>query len=140
MGRVVLANQRVSACVPRDIGETAIVGKTVSAIDDDEASQGRRQCWRKPLPSACQTNSGCAKGFRPMTPGPRWQRLLSEISKWDDRFERQQAPWIELAAGLAAATILMASFWARRQSSPDTTYRRFECGDQEPRPCAPRRY
>jgi hypothetical protein len=55
-----------------------------------------------------------------MTPGPRWQRLLSEISKWDDRFERQQAPWIELAAGLAAATILMASFWARRQSSPDT--------------------
>jgi hypothetical protein len=46
-----------------------------------------------------------------MTPGPRWQRLLSEISKWDDRFERQRAPWIELAAGLAAATILMASFW-----------------------------
>jgi hypothetical protein len=48
-----------------------------------------------------------------MTPRPRWQRLLSEISKWDDRFERQQAPWIELAAGLATATILMASFWAR---------------------------
>jgi hypothetical protein len=36
---------------------------------------------------------------------------VPEISKWDDRFERQQAPWIELAAGLAAATILMASFW-----------------------------
>jgi hypothetical protein len=39
-----------------------------------------------------------------MTPGPRWQRLLSELSKWDDRFDRQRAPWIELAAGLAAAT------------------------------------
>jgi hypothetical protein len=40
---------------------------------------------------------------------PRWERLLSEVSKWDDRFERQRAPWIELAAGLAALTILVAS-------------------------------
>ena len=58
------------------------------------------------------------KWFRPMTSGARWQRLGP---KWDDRFERQRAPWIELAAGLAAAPFLMASFWARRQSSPDST-------------------
>jgi ABC transporter substrate binding protein len=33
---------------------------------------------------------------------PRWARFLSEISEWDQRFERDRAPWIELAAGLAA--------------------------------------
>jgi hypothetical protein len=65
-----------------------------------------------------------------MTPGPRWQRLLSVISKWDDRFERQQAPWIELAAGLVAATILMASFRAAGKVALIPTYRRFECGDR----------
>jgi hypothetical protein len=52
------------------------------------------------------------KGFRTMTPRPRWHRLLSEISKWDDRFERELVPWIELAAGLVALTVLAASLLA----------------------------
>jgi hypothetical protein len=43
---------------------------------------------------------------------PRWQRLLSKISKFDDRFEKEWAPWIELAAGLTALTILVASLLA----------------------------
>jgi hypothetical protein len=43
---------------------------------------------------------------------PRWERLLSEISKWDDRFERKRAPWIELAAGLAAMSVLTLSLLA----------------------------
>jgi hypothetical protein len=47
-----------------------------------------------------------------MTLRPRWHRLLSEISKWDDRFERELAPWIELAVGLAALTALVASLLA----------------------------
>ena len=38
--------------------------------------------------------------------------MLSEISKWDDRFERELAPWIELAAGLVALTVLAASLLA----------------------------
>jgi hypothetical protein len=38
--------------------------------------------------------------------------LLSEISKWDDRFERELVPWIELAAGLVALTVLAASLLA----------------------------
>jgi len=38
--------------------------------------------------------------------------LLSEISKWDDRFERELAPWIELAIGLVALTVLVASLLA----------------------------
>jgi len=51
-------------------------------------------------------------GFRTMTLRPRWHRLLSEISKWDDRFERELAPWIELAVGLVALTVLVASLLA----------------------------
>ena len=43
---------------------------------------------------------------------PRWERFLSEISEWDQRFERDRAPWIELAAGLAALTIVVVSFLA----------------------------
>ena len=46
-----------------------------------------------------------------MTLRPRWHRLLSEISKWD-RFERELAPWIELAVGLVALTVLVASLLA----------------------------
>jgi hypothetical protein len=38
--------------------------------------------------------------------------LLSEISKWDDRFGRELVPWIELAVGLVALTVLLASFLA----------------------------
>jgi hypothetical protein len=38
--------------------------------------------------------------------------LLSEISRWDDRFESQLAPWIELSVGLAALTVLVASLLA----------------------------
>jgi hypothetical protein len=38
---------------------------------------------------------------------PRWARFLSEISEWDQRFERDRAPWIELAAGLAALTVVV---------------------------------
>jgi hypothetical protein len=67
---------------------------------------------KEPLPSAYGINSGREKGFRTMTPRPRWHRLLSEISKWDDRFERKLAPWIELAVGLAALTALVASLLA----------------------------
>ena len=50
---------------------------------------------------------------------PRWARFLSEISEWDQRFERDRAPWIELAAGLAAVTVVVVSLlaagirWAR---------------------------
>ena len=43
---------------------------------------------------------------------PRWERLLSEISEWDQRFERDRAPWIELAAGLAALTVLVVRLLA----------------------------
>ena len=43
---------------------------------------------------------------------PRWERFLSEVSEWDQRFERDRAPWIELAAGLAALTIVVVSFLA----------------------------
>jgi len=45
-------------------------------------------------------------------PRPRWEHLLSEISKWDDRFERERAPWIELAVGLAAMNVLTLSLLA----------------------------
>src|SRR5262249_60433863 len=44
-------------------------------------------------------------GFRTMTLRPRWDRLLSEISKWDDRFERELAPWMELAVGLSSGRV-----------------------------------
>ena len=47
-----------------------------------------------------------------MPRGPRWARFLSEISEWDQRFERGRAPWIELAAGLAALTIVVVSLLA----------------------------
>jgi len=40
---------------------------------------------------------------------PRWEHLLSEISEWDNRFERNRAPWIELAVGLAALTVVAVS-------------------------------
>jgi hypothetical protein len=43
---------------------------------------------------------------------PRWARFLSEISEWDQRFERDRAPWIELAAGLAALTVVVVSLLA----------------------------
>ena len=43
---------------------------------------------------------------------PRWARFLSEISDWDQRFERDRAPWIELAAGLAALTVVVVSLLA----------------------------
>jgi hypothetical protein len=43
---------------------------------------------------------------------PRWARFLSEISEWDQRFERDRAPWIELAAGLAALTVVVVSLAA----------------------------
>jgi len=42
---------------------------------------------------------------------PRWARFLSEISEWDQRFERDRA-WIELAAGLAALTVVVVSLLA----------------------------
>jgi hypothetical protein len=48
----------------------------------------------------------------PMTSRPGWERLLSEISEWDHRFERDRAPWIELAAGLAALTVVVVSLLA----------------------------
>jgi hypothetical protein len=38
--------------------------------------------------------------------------LLSEISEWDHRFERDRAPWIEFAAGLAALTVVVVSLLA----------------------------
>jgi hypothetical protein len=43
---------------------------------------------------------------------PRWEHLLSEISKWDDRFERGRTPWIELAIGLTAMSVLTLSLLA----------------------------
>ena len=43
---------------------------------------------------------------------PRWERFLSEISEWDQRFERDRAPWIELAAGLAELTVVVVSLLA----------------------------
>ena len=43
---------------------------------------------------------------------PRWGRFLSEISEWDQRFERGRAPWIELLAGLAALTVVVVSLLA----------------------------
>ena len=43
---------------------------------------------------------------------PRWERFLSEISEWDQRFKRDRAPWIELAAGLAALTVVAVSLLA----------------------------
>jgi len=38
--------------------------------------------------------------------------LLSQIPKLDDQFERERAPWIELAAGLAAIGVLTLSLLA----------------------------
>ena len=43
---------------------------------------------------------------------PRWERFLSEISEWDQRFERDRAPWIELAAGLVALSVVVVSLLA----------------------------
>jgi hypothetical protein len=52
-------------------------------------------------------------------PRPRWEHLLSEISKWDDRFERGRAPWIELAVGLAAMTVVVVSLLAAGYGNAD---------------------
>ena len=49
---------------------------------------------------------------------PRWARFLSEISEWDQRFERDRAPWIELAAGLAALTVVVVSLLAAGKGTP----------------------
>jgi hypothetical protein len=53
-------------------------------------------------------------------PRPRWEHLLTEVSKWDERFERKRAPWIELAAGLAAMSVLtltlLAAVWDGKSS------------------------
>ena len=38
--------------------------------------------------------------------------MLSEISEWDHWFERDRAPWIELAVGLAALTVVAISLLA----------------------------
>ena len=43
---------------------------------------------------------------------PRWERFLSKISEWDQRFEKDRATWIELAAGLAALTVVVVSLLA----------------------------
>jgi hypothetical protein len=47
-----------------------------------------------------------------MPPRPRWENLLSKVSHWDDRFERERSPRIELALGLTAISILTLSLLA----------------------------
>jgi hypothetical protein len=54
-----------------------------------------------------------------MSSRSRWERLLSEIPEWDHRFERRQAPWIELAAGLAALTVVVVSLLAAGYGNAD---------------------
>jgi hypothetical protein len=49
-----------------------------------------------------------------MPPRLRWEHLLSEISEWDHRFERDRAPWIELAVSLAALTVVAVSLLGPR--------------------------
>src|SRR5262245_10431764 len=49
-------------------------------------------------------------------PRPRWEHLLSEMSKWDDRIDRQRTPGIELAIRLIAMSVLLLSLLAEAAS------------------------
>jgi hypothetical protein len=42
----------------------------------------------------------------------------SELSKWDDRVEREWVQWIELVAGLSAMIVLTLSLLAVWDSNP----------------------